>query len=366
VIAPRSAAHQLSVNTSLWGFGLGSVGLSVLLSSSLAWAGEDLRLVYSAANGCPDRAAFESAVAERGGHFVADGAASTQRELHVSIQTDASAFRGTLRAEQPEGASTTREVHAATCQEVADALAVVSAIALRGDAPLETAAPPPSATPSAPASVTPEKPPDEGRLRASGTVRNEKVTVSAGTLRFDKATSFRLFAGGEVGLLPSQIVPRYDLTFGAASFVTTPDGKSFLDSIIPRIRFSYLGRATYQTADASTRLEGVSLGIGLCWSPFYDTGGFVALLCGEYGGGLINTKVHDTAGKQTQDKTTGFGSASVGLEGAYNFGSFLHIGLKLGFDAPLQGFSAERADGSRIFSSSPILGYGMLGLGVHF
>jgi hypothetical protein len=350
--------------------------LATLFAGSLARAAAGGHLVYSAPEGCATEAEFEGSVAERGEHFDAPSARSASssdvRELRVSIVRDAGGFHGSFRIVEAAGASSTREVHGATCQEVVAALSVVSAIALRGDdRPPEASSSPAATSAVAPApSITPTPSEtatvDEGRFRASSSAGSRKVETRAGTVRFDQARSISLFAGGELGVLRSTVLPRYDLSVSGASFVTLPDGKNYLAGVIPRIRLSYLGQATYHANDASVSAQGGAVGMSLCWSPIYDTRGFVALLCAEYALGVMQLKSMDAQGKQTQTKSPALQSAGLGLEAEYNWGSLFHVGLKAGFDALAQPVSADRPDGSEIFHSSTIAGYGMLGLGVHF
>ncbi len=203
-------------------------------------------------------------------------------------------------------------------------------------------------------------------MRATDQVINAEVPVEAGTLRFDLARAVTLFGGVEFGMLPHTPVPRYDLTLSAASLVTTPGDKTFMNGVIPRLRMSYLGQATYRADDASAEVQGFVFALSTCWSPIYDTRGLVALLCGEYGAGVLSIRSKDAHDTQTQSKTTGLGFAGVGVETQYNLGSLFQVGLKLGADFFVDSFAAERPDGSTIFRSSQFAGYGMLGLGVHF
>ena len=115
-----------------------------------------------------------------------------------------------------------------------------------------------------------------------------------------------------------------------------------------------------------SEFRGVEFALGVCRSPIYDTRGLVLLLCAEYGAGLMNIRTKDGQGNQIQDKSTVIGFAGLGIESQYNLGSLLHVGLKLGADFMVNSFSAERTNGSRIFESSQVAGYGMLGFGVHF
>lgn len=374
------------------------LALGVLLCGSAAFAASGARLAYSAPEGCATQAEFETSVAQRGAQF--DEHAG--RELRVSIERDESGFSGSFQTLQTAGASAVRQVHGATCEEVVAALAVVSAIALREDSepkaeamqsdaaatstplPPVAAAQPVSAT--RPAAAPNPKVEDEGHLHASGTVGpSERVPVGAGTLRFDLARSVTLFAGGELGVLLSTVLPRYDLSVSAAPFVTTPEGKSFIGGAITRARVSYWGKATYQDPYSSVTAQGAGLAIGLCWAPTYDTRALVLLFCGDYTLGLMQLTTRGAAG--TRVALPAFQTAGVSMESEYHLGSFFHLAFMFGVDVPLQQLSAQGLEGSTIgvpyfmtpggatatstteytiFRSSPVVGYGMLGVGAHF
>jgi hypothetical protein len=352
-------------------------GFGLVFRIGSARAADPVQLGYVAPEGCPSEAGFRAAVTERGGHFDDASSPGSVRGLRVSIDRDEHGFRGSLQSSSAESSSAVRDVHGTTCQEVVDALAVVSALALRGEGQSQPAvAAEPTPAPAPPVTPTPPLD-DDHRLRASSSVRNERMQVSAGTLSFEKVRAVSTLAGGELGLLPGKLVPRLDLSIDGASFVTTPSGKSYLDGVVPRLRLSYLGQATQifhgsGGNDASATMEGFSFGMALCWSPTYDTRGFVALVCFEYGAGVLQVRSKDTSAvggelfSETRTKTTGFGTAGVGFEGRYNLGSLFHVALKLGADGLVNSVSAERSDGSQIFHSSGIVGYGMLGLGLHF
>ena len=80
---------------------------------------------------------------------------------------------------------------------------------------------------------------------------------------------------------------------------------------------------------------------------------------------LTDGTSHRVHGHSNQDILAS-AHAGLGFEGRYNLGSLFHVALKLGADGLVNSVSAERSDGSQIFQSSGIVGYGMLGLGLHF
>lgn len=369
VIVRRAVHHQLGVKELTWA-GLLALGCFGVISwSSRAEAADRVALAYDAAADCPAETDFRAAVESRGGHFDGLGAPGAARALRVSILQEPAGYRGTLQTTNEDATSALREVRGATCREVVDALAVVSATALNPEQaqakPSESAEPapaPPKALEPAPTTSAFS----QGPLRATKSLINAQIPVEAGTLRFDYARAVTLFGGAQFGLVPHTVMPRYDLSFSGAPLVTTPGGKSYIHGAIPRFRLGYLGQGTYKSDDTNSEVRAVTFALGICWSPVYDTRGWVALLCAEYGAGLVNIKTRDAQGAEIQNKSKALGFAGLGFESQYNLGSLFHIGLKLGADFMVDSFSAERADGSRIFESSLFSGYGMLGVGIHF
>jgi hypothetical protein len=346
--------------------------LTLLVSSavtlpSLALAEGSVSLAYEAPAGCPAQPEFVGAVAERGGAFEGEGAAGSHRVMVVAIRRDNRGFTGAFQVRDDETATNKREVHGQSCGEVVDALAVVTAIALRSDSAVTPVAAPPVAPPPQPKSAV--EPPPAERFRGSTRIfppRTEKVEVGAGTLRFDLQRNYTLSAGVVVGMVPSLVIPRYDLTAVVASFVTTPEGAQRIAGLVFQLRLSAMGPATYRSADTSTAVSGFSFGIGLCQSPRYDTRGLMVLFCGEYGGGFLSLDTKGADGGQIQSKNAGYGTVTLGGEIQYSLGSIFHVGAKIGGGLNIGDVTAERADGTRIFKTPVLSAYGLLGIGLHF
>src|SRR4051812_24164541 len=92
-------------------------------------------LLYTAPASCPAQTDFIAALASRGEELRGpeSSAGADELALTVSIDEEAGAYRGSFQTSRGEQASTARDVHGASCAEVFDALAVMSAIALRAD-----------------------------------------------------------------------------------------------------------------------------------------------------------------------------------------------------------------------------------------
>jgi len=345
--------------------------------ASAALAGAPVRLVYEAPAECPAQPEFVTAVAARGGDFDHGGSAGPHRVLVVAITKDDRGFAGAFQVRDDGTASDRREVHGQRCAEVADALAVVAAIALRSDAaadaaPVAAVDPPPGAPPSQ-VKQAPSPPGVERLVGHTGFFppRTQEVLVSAGTVRFDRQQTFGLSAGVEAGLVPTVVIPRYDLSLTTANFVTLPNGAQRIDGSVVTLRVSLMGPATYRSPDTSTALGGFSFGIGLCGSPHYDTRGLVVLLCGEYGGGLLNLVTRAADGSQIQAKFAGFGSIAFAGVIQYNLGAHFYVEAKVSGGFEVGNITAERPGGAQIFGGSAStytswLASGVMGIGLHF
>ena len=324
-------------------------------------------LQYDAPAGCPTRGEFLAAVSARGAAI-----ADPDQILAVAIRRQDGGFAGTFQVRGDALDTHPRQVRGPSCAEVVDALAVVTAIALHPAASGAVAvaaapAPPPSPPAAAAPAITPWA--ADKVLRASTRAfppRSESVPVGAGTLRFDLQRSSTVYAGAALGLIPSTPMPRYDLSLLAANFVTTPEGDQRIAGLVSGLHLGLLGHGTYRSPDTTTDAFGFSFGLAVCQSPHYDMAGFVLLLCSEYGGGLMTLKTRSLDGTPVQSKNVGFGTGSLAAELQYNLGSLIQVGVKAGGGFSIGQITAERSDGSLIFSSSPWSGYLLAGVGLHF
>jgi hypothetical protein len=290
----------------------------------------------------------------------------------VAIREQGTGFAGLFQVRTGATATDKREVQAPSCAEVVDALAVVTAIALRPEAATPAA---PSASAALPAPPLPADthapPPTDVPLRGNTFIyhhTHESVTVPAGKLSFDLVRALYFYGGVTVGAAPSTVMPRFDLSMTTGNFVTTPDGSQRILGPIIRSRLSFLGPGTYQTPDTKTSLVGTAFAMGLCLTPHYDSAGLVLLFCTDAGLGGMNLRTTGTDGALIQSKFVGFGSVGLGVEAQYNLTSLFNVGIKVGWDVYLGSppWSAERADGTRIFSASSNSGYALLGIGFRF
>jgi hypothetical protein len=333
------------------------------------------RLAYQVPAGCPTEPEFRAAVALRGAELADSAATDPARVLAVTIWRQQDGFRGAFQIRDGGGATDKRVASGRSCDEVVDALALVTTIALEGapsDAPATSAPPPtPAAPPARVAADQPPSAPAPGGDGLRGTTRfapprTETIEVGPGPLRFDLSRAAMLYAGAVSGLAPSVFLPRYALTLTSANFVTTPEGLQRISGLVYQVHVDYLGNGTYQSADTRTKIAGVAFGVDFCQSPHYDSRGLVLLLCGEYGGGYLNLATKGLDGATMQSKNAGFGQVSAVIDAQYNLDRHFVLGVRIGGSYTFGDITAERADGSRIFSSSSWSAYAMLGAGVRF
>jgi hypothetical protein len=333
-----------------------------------------VQLQYTAPTGCPTQVEFVQLVASRGGDFANPGAGTKARAMVVTLRRDTSEHAGSLQLRLGDETSDARQLRAETCAAVAEGLAVVAAIALRGSEeaaePVQPSPSPPPPEPAMPAAAkpTPLAPaaPRDTRLRSLGLWRSEEVPVTAGPLRVRHELSARLSGGMILGVIPGVVLPRYDLSLTRANFITTPEQNSFLIGNVFGVRWSYFGDATRRDGDYSTQISGFKAGVTACSPLLYDTEGFVALFCANFSAGLIALETKHDSSEYKQSKVVGLGTASLELDARYNFGKHFHVGLMAGGESWVSKATAERADGSELFHSRLINANVQLGLGLNF
>jgi hypothetical protein len=346
---------------------------AALLVAALSPPSASARLAYDAPPDCPTEPEFRAAVSARGTEVALGSSKDVARVLAVTIRRQADSFGGTFQIRDRRGATDKRLVNGRRCADVVDALALVTSIALADEAsesgtgtpaPVAAAPPPPTAVQPLPAAA-----PKPAGLRGTtrvGPPRAETIQVGAGPLRFDLSGAAMLYGGAAAGLVPSVFLPRYSLAFTSANFVTTPEGLQRITGLVYQLHVDYIGVGTYRSSDTRTEIAGTAFGIAMCQSPHYDSRGLVLLLCAEYGGGYLHLQTKGLDGAMIQSKNAGFGQVSGIVDLQYQLGGGFVVGVRINGSLSLGDITAERADGSRIFSSSIGSVSALLGAGVRF
>jgi hypothetical protein len=343
-----------------------------------ASAASPVALEYSAPNSCPGQSQFVAAVTARDGNFERSDSASPSA-IRIEIHREGERFSGVLEVQTRTGTSARRQVQADDCAEVVAGLAVVTAIALRedttppasvasaGESASEPEPPPAPATVAARPTAPAPAPKKDTRLHTLGVWDSESsVKVDAGELGVNHERALTLSAGATFGAIPGLVLPRYELTFSLASFITTPASERYLIGSLPRVRVSLLGKSTLHGAGFDSSVAGFLAGAGTCASIWYDLEGLVLLGCADFAVGVMQVETTDATGAVTQTKSVGQGSAGIELAARYNFGRLLHASLVVGSEAWMSKLSAERPDGSSLFESRVLNGRAQLGLGFNF
>lgn len=342
-------------------FVLSSVPASAaLLVSSLAWSDAG-PLRYDAPKDCPGEHDFVRAVAVRGGHFEAG---ASKRRFEVTIAPDGDGYAGRFRIARQQAVSAAREVHGATCFEVMDGLAVVTAIALQSPANQERATTTlASAEPVA--GTEPDPAPARAVAATAPTTRALDERDGPGTVQLGPAFTFTGFGGLTFGFVPSTPMPKYEVAVTWATLAREANRGRLLGPVM-RVALGLHGNVTYDSGGARTALGAQSLTAGPCYAPLYDERGFALLGCLELTAGMIGTSSVDSETHQKRSKTLGFGSVGGALEAEYNLGRHFHLALRGGANALVAPIVVEAADGRELFRSSRFTAHATLGLGGHF
>jgi hypothetical protein len=253
-----------------------SVGL--LLASTGARAEQSpVRIEYSAPESCPDAAEFERRVRERiqRARFAKEG--EIARTFRVIVQSKPERSVARVEFVDADGEKVSRTLGADTCDEVVNAIALVTALAMEARAGSEEPAPAPGARP--PTGATPEPaplappPPPPAATRADDGARWDAgmgVDIASGYAP-SISVGLRLF----VEMAPSFFSVRASVLHADSGKVGVEDG---------RTRFRFWG----------ARVEGcplrVPLGASFAVSPCAGVEGGALQGEGLSGGGIVETR----------------------------------------------------------------------------
>ena len=348
-----------------------AAALALVLAPGRQAAAAGSSFAYSATDDCPNEAAFLHSVESRGGFMEQTSAMA----VAIDLRRQDEGWRGRLELRALDtgdlaSAPTIRQVRGKSCEDVSNALAIVTALAFgeggrarqKERATTEDALPPIAEAPKPEPSV--ERPP---KLSGHSDLSHDVIEVEAGRLRLDPQLAWTAFYGVSAGQIPSVAAQNLDISFHFADIVTLPDGRQRVVGPILWLRLGVSAPGSnHRSGDVSTFIDTQSAALGVCVSPHYNTHGLVLLGCLESGVNFMGLKTTAADGSIVQSKTVGYGTAGPLLNVEYNLGAWLHVAGKLGINAVLGQASAERADGSEIFHSRVWSMVGALGVGAHF
>jgi hypothetical protein len=321
-----------------------SVSLST--PSSAQTTQTPIRLEYDAAASCPDRDTFVADLRARTDRFVltlADPQAATYR---VTLRS-ADESIGRVESREPSGAPIVQELHGATCGEVADALALVVALAIdprAAGASAPTAVPPPPAplaspslAPSSPAPAPRELPSD----RPAGLTSPASRWAISSTVGFGVSGPFL----GPEAFLEAALVPAA-ADHGVSLLLDARVGGSFT--------WSSAGDSFGDVAQF-TRPSGL---LDLC-PVRLASGRFAASACARGEAGAL------TASGGSPQRTRPFGAGGALLVARWALLDRVFVQLVGGAVAP---FVHDRfiLDGFAVYTVSPVEAQGSLAVGARF
>jgi hypothetical protein len=321
-------------------------------------AAADPNWSYAAPAECPAQAAFADAVAKRGASLNELGG----RTLTIALAGEGAQYIGTLKLKHETEPETERKVQGATCEEVADALAVVTAITIRGSEGVE----PGVAVPAKKSKV------DASRMIATDDMLNKTLKIGSEDIKFSSQINATAYLGQMITSFASPL-SKFELQLSFARFVSLPDGQTVRTGPILRTSVSFLKslgeglQADQTTSDngSKTSTVGFLADISVCGSPKYDTKGFVLLGCAGFGAGVISFKTQGPNARPAAEIQP-LALASIGAEVKYNFTEHFHVAGKFDLGLALGSPRATRIDGSAFANSGPVVGSISLGLGVSF
>jgi hypothetical protein len=91
---------------------------------------ESVRIDYMAPTGCPDATAFVRSLRERTTHFQQAAQDEQARQFLVRVTRVASSYSGRLEIRSPDGSTSVRSVDETICEDVSEALALMTALAI--------------------------------------------------------------------------------------------------------------------------------------------------------------------------------------------------------------------------------------------
>jgi hypothetical protein len=362
---------------------LGLLGVAIQLWALNIWA-QPYTVRYVAPAGCPGIEAFELAVQARGANVNAVAADGLQGEakaaLFVNIERGPDGYEGRVSLHEDGAAGKARTARSARCEEVVDAMALVTTLTLENErvpdpepleqpVPQRQAAVAVAAAPSATNEAVAAPRVFEGSTPARFNV-HDATHVEAGTVHVDGLKTLTLAGGALFGVLPGVVLPRISATFVTTQFLTLPDGSQSLVGAIPLMRLSYLGPGRLRRGNDTVELDGflggagAGLTLGVCTTPHYNSNGWAFLLCAETGGKLLSLRAQGD--DVSLDRTAPFLDFALSMSAQYHFSSHFHATLAAEGGAQIGEAEVKAASDDPAISVGAAVGSLSFGIGVLF
>jgi len=304
---------------------------------------EPVHITYGAVAACPGRDAFIAQVQARTSRARVTADGELGRTIAVSVQPTGRGFFGTLVVTTPSGETSERDVSAPSCDEVVEALALITALTIDPEAntkpyrevvapaPAAPAMPPSAAAatpqPSPPAPAATAAPPAPTEQALPPTPRTAQPQASATE---QPASATRLVVGGSGEVLVDSIAPHWVL----APRLFAELGSAPAELISPQVGLSVAAASTVVDAEVgearmlwlTARTEGCPLNL---------TGNATVGLrpCVMLDAGILRGEGRDRPGARDLEKSD---TATMG---------WLTAGMLLRLQVALAAFIELRAEG---------------------
>jgi hypothetical protein len=259
-------------------------------------AEEPIRLDYQSGPGCPDEASFVARIRARTqrAHLVTEGESAREFDVRIAASGRPSGPSGTVTVVNHGHAEGARSVSAGTCEEVADALSLIVALALAPRALAPAAPEPPSSTVPSSAPAPPRSPPSTPS--PSGEDLPSPATSDAAVKRGPGPLGHHFF--GEVDFVVATGVTPVTLFGGSPSVGWRSTGASLVGLSV-RAAFLRIGTGPQAASGAAVRFTwtvGRVDGCGLFWPDRRLRAGG----CARIESGLLDGTGEGIVGARTQ------------------------------------------------------------------
>jgi hypothetical protein len=260
----------------------------VALVSTRAHAGaeESIRIDYRAPAGCPNDAAFAADVRARTTRWRIETGDAPARHFVIEVAPRGPRVHGRLLVTDVGGESTVREVDGDTCDEVAEALALMTALAIDPHAslvPISRPAPPPPPPPPPPPAVA---------------TTNAPVFESTPDAH---STRWRLAAGAHAGAAGG-VAPM--LAAGMDAFVDAALARGSAWSPGVRLRLAYNEALPVSTTAGTAKFWRLVGGLAVCPLRLDVIPSTLALVpCGAFDAGEVDATGTDTPNGRHERRT---------------------------------------------------------------
>jgi hypothetical protein len=335
-----------------------SIALCLAAPTALATETEPLHIDVLDQTGCADEESFMTSVRARSARIREAAPGETARTLRIVIHTGADgAYRGELTVvdDEREGAwGRSRSIEMTTCQEIVDALALFTVLAidptaLTGEAETEPApdAPPPVHTPKPALDLPQSKLPGHTTKRRDGPKVRGRAMFGISSGIFAAGTPTPLLAGGIFSEFGYQDSGEVGVRFGPSA----------------RLSLTMTSLARVRMTEGSAGLRWTQLGLDVCPVVLRVTRVLALRPCVSVSEGLL-----EASGRIAEPKSVVAPFRTIGAlaRGEWILGRHWLLELSGGVARPLRRDQFYFEPSTSVYGSPPVVGIVTVGGGYRF